>query len=156
MMSGRHLFAFVLAGLAVALAAGSLTLYEGPLRAQAARVLVFGSPLVEIRAPRTDQFIPQGSVEVVVAFPSLERTSADTFRCLLNGRDVTHLLTRGENGAAGAILGAVEGENRLRVEVFGRPWWGSQWFEDTDEVTFHVRPIPSLDRAQRARSRLAA
>ena len=80
-------------------------------------------------------------------YPRAWGTAAETFRCFLNGRDVTEGLTRGANGAAGSLLGAIEGPNRLRVEVFGRPWWGGGWFEDAVEITFHVRPLPYFDRA---------
>jgi hypothetical protein len=131
----------LVAGLGLALAFGV------DLREAATRALLFGQPLLEIRSPAPGQAVAQGGVEVIVRFPVAERTAADTFRCLLNGRDVTPALTRGENGAAGSVIGAIEGENQLRVEVFGRPWWGGPWLEDAAEVRFSVRPTPTMDRA---------
>lgn len=120
---------------------------EGELRGALSRTLLFGQPLLEIRSPAPGQAVAQGGVEIVVHFPAADRTASDTFRCLLNGRDVTPSLTTGENGAAGSVLGAIEGENHVRVEVFGRPWWGGPWLEDAREVRFRVRPLPTMDRA---------
>jgi hypothetical protein len=129
-------------------AAGVLRLESASeLRGALSRALLFGQPLLEIRSPAPDQAVAQGGVEIIVHFPAADRTASDTFRCLLNGRDVTLALTRGENGAAGSVLGAIEGENHVRVEVFGRPWWGGLWLEDAREVRFRVRPLPTMDRA---------
>lgn len=146
-MSKRPWLFVSLLAVAVLAAAGTAALRDPGLRGRAARLALFGSPLLEVNAPLPEQWIAQGGVQVVVRYPLADRTAAETFRCLLNGRDVTERLTRGANGAAGSVLGAVEGANRLRVEVFGRPWWGGGWFEDAVEITFHVRPLPGLDRA---------
>jgi hypothetical protein len=135
---------FAAAGL---LAAGAAALLVLGAREGVTRALLFGQPLLEIRSPAPGQAVAQGGVDIIVHFPVAERTASDTFRCLLNGRDVTTALTRGENGAAGSVIGAVEGENRLRVEVFGRPWFGGPWLEDAAEVRFRVRPTPTMDRA---------
>jgi hypothetical protein len=94
------------------------------------------------------QVLAQGEVEVFVHFDDATRIAPETFRCLLNGRDVTAELTRARNGAVGSLIGAVEGENHLRVEIFARAWWSDRYFEDSRDVTFRVRPLPDLDRAQ--------
>jgi len=72
---------------------------------------------------------------------------SETFRCVLNGKDVTRLLTVGANGAAGAIFPLRVGENHLRIEVFGRGWWAGRLFEDRIDARFRSRPPPALDRA---------
>ncbi len=145
--SGRA-FGFLLIGGFLAAGVLALTLVVEPsLRLEARRMLLFGSPLLELQAPLDGQWVAQGQVEIIVRFPAVERTSSPTFRCLLNGHDVTTGLTRAENGAAGSVLGAIEGENHLRIEVFGRPWWGGPFLEDSLELRFHVRALPTLDRA---------
>ena len=143
----RAFVGFCVAAAGIAAVAGLLVALGVDLRESLSRTLLFGQPLLEIRAPAPDQAVAQGGVEIIVHFPAADRTASDTFRCLLNGRDVTLSLTRGENGAAGSVLGAIEGENWVRVEVFGRPWWGGPWLEDAQEVRFRVRPLPTMDRA---------
>jgi hypothetical protein len=148
MAAPRRAFVAVFAVATVIVAGGALLVAAGSeLADSVSRALLFGQPLLEIRSPAPGQDVAQGGVEIIVHFPLADRTASDTFRCLLNGRDVTPSLTRGENGAAGSVLGAVEGENHVRVEVFGRPWWGGPWLEDAREVRFRVRPLPTLDRA---------
>lgn len=126
---------------------GALAVLDPGLRDRLARRLLFGGPLVEIRAPHPEQWVAQGGVDIVLRYPDASRTAPETLRCLLNGREVTSLLTLAENGAAGSVIGAVSGENLLRVQVFGRPWWGRIYLEDTVELVFYVRPLPSFDRA---------
>jgi hypothetical protein len=141
-------FGFLLFGALAVVGVVGLTLAVDPdLRIEARRMLLFGSPLLDLRTPLDGQVVAQGRVEIIVQFPAAERTSSQTFRCLLNGHDVTPDLTRAENGAAGSVLGAVEGENHLRVEVFGRPWWGGPFLEDSVERRFQVRALPTFDRA---------
>ncbi len=148
MATPRRAFVAVSAAAALAVAgAVALAISGADLREVGSRALLLGQPLLEIRSPAAGQAVAQGGVEIIVHFPAADRTASDTFRCLLNGRDVTPALTRGENGAAGSVLGAIEGENRLRVEVFGRPFWGGPWLEDAQEVRFRVRPLPTMDRA---------
>jgi hypothetical protein len=139
----------ILAALAVALVTvACLALYTKPsLARQGLRAAFFGRPLLQVTSPARGQILSQSGVEVLVRFPRAERVAPGTFRCLLNGRDITRELTRGENGAAGAVLGAQEGENHLRVEVFGRGAWLDRFYEDAEEVTFRVRPLPFFDRA---------
>ena len=82
----------------------------------------------------------------LVRFPAEERSESKTFRCLLNERDVTHLLTVGRNGAGGTVFPAPEGRNVLRLEVFGTTWLRAGFFQDALEVHFDVDPRPSLNR----------
>jgi len=142
------IFGFSLLALGLMVAAGGLWLaQDAVLRRTVARFLLLGGPLLEFRAPEAGQLMPMGSVEVIVAFSSSDRVAPETFRCLLNDQDVTRHLTLGRNGAGGSLHGLLEGENRLRVEVFGRGWWPGRFLEDARELTFHVRPLPTLDRA---------
>ena len=120
---------------------------HGSLSERARRLVFLGRPLVKVVRPTPGQQMPFGGVEVEVGFSGHGRVAVDTFRCLLNNRDVTHLLTLGSNGARGAILGLTEGENRIRIEVFGRGWWSARYFQDSRTVVFRVRPHPNLDRA---------
>ncbi len=129
------------------LGAGIWAVFGRTAQEAAGRVILFGEPLLEVRAPHPGQWVAQGGVEIVVQYPVSERIAWETFRCLLNGHDVTDRLTRGRNGAAGSVVGAVEGPNLLRVEVFGQTWWGGDYLEDAVELTFRVRPLPALERA---------
>jgi len=123
---------------------------QGPaeLRSQARWLLLAGRPLLELHAPRAGQLVSLGSIEVIVGFPAADRVVAETFRCLLNDHDVTEHLTLGQNGAGGSVYGLLEGENRLRVEVFGRSWWPGRFLEDARELSFRVQPLPAIDRAR--------
>jgi len=107
--------------------------------------VVLGRALLDLRSA-PPEVVPPGGVAVVVHFPDTSRVLADTFRCVLNGKDVTSLLSVGGNGAAGSVFPLRVGENRLRVEVFGRGWWPGRWYEDAVEVTFRSRPLPPLDQ----------
>ncbi len=122
----------------------------------AERWLLRGHPLLEFRAPKAGQVVPVGSVEVIIGFPAAERVVVETFRCLLNDQDVTQHLTLGRNGAGGSVQGLLEGENRLRVEIFGRGWWPGRFLEDARELTFRVQPLPTMDQAEVTRAREAA
>ncbi len=122
----------------------------------AERGLLLGRPLLEFRAPKAGQLVPVGRIEVIIGFPAAERVVVETFRCLLNDQDVTQHLTLGRNGAGGSVQGLLEGENRLRVEIFGRGWWPGRFLEDARELTFRVQPLPTMDRAELTRAREAA
>jgi hypothetical protein len=117
------------------------------LRTAALQRLLFGGRLIEVAVPRPAQVLGQGGIPVLIRFPKLERTAAASVRCLLNGVDVTERLTLGGNGAAGSLWARRDGRQTLRVEVFGQSWWGGPYFEDAVELSFEVRPNPSLDRA---------
>jgi cold shock CspA family protein len=134
--------------IAVALALLAAPLVPGvpELARTTLRAAVFGGPLLELRAPLRGQIVPEGGVDVFVSFRDAEQVAPGTFRCLLNGRDVTADLTQGRNGAVGSLIGALEGDNHLRVEVFGRSGWLDRFVEDADEVSFRVRPLVNLDR----------
>ena len=120
---------------------------EGTFGERAHRLIFLGTPLIDVLRPSPGQQMPFGGVQVQVGFADGERVAVDTFRCLLNEQDVTHLLTLGSNGATGSVFGLVEGENRLRIEVFGKSWWSARYVQDARTVVFHVRPFPNLDRA---------
>jgi hypothetical protein len=112
------------------------------------RLLYIGAPLFEVRLPRTgDEPLRSGSIELFVGFAPGERVAWDTFRALLNGRDVTAELTLGRNGAHGNLLGLIEGENQLRLQIFGRSWWGGDYIEDEQVLQLQVAGHPDLDRA---------
>ncbi len=113
---------------------------------QLSRGLVLGLPLIEVRSPRPGQLYAPGSLPVVVSFRPSERVAPGTFRCLLNGRDVTHQLSLGTHGAAGSVVPLREGENSLRVEVYARGFWPGRFFEDAVDVPFRVRGGLMLDR----------
>ncbi len=149
-----RIFGVSLLGLG-ALAALALTGAGGGLGA-AERRLLLGRPLLEFRAPKAGQVVPVGTIEVIIGFPAAERVVVETFRCLLNDQDVTQQLTLGRNGAGGSLQGLREGENRLRVEIFGRGWWPGRFLEDARELTFRVQPLPTMDRAEVTRVREAA
>ena len=138
-----------------ALAALALNGAGAGLRA-AERWLFLGRPLLEFRAPQAGQLVPVGRIEVIIGFPAAERVVLETFRCLLNDQDVTQQLTLGRNGAGGSVQGLLEGENRLRVEIFGRGWWPGRFLEDARELTFRVQPLPTMDRAELTRAWEAA
>jgi len=106
-----------------------------------------GRCLLEVRAPHGSAVLPMGGVEVLVGFREGAMVLPETFRCLLNNDDVTERLTLGENGAGGRLYGLVEGENRIRFEVFGQGWWPGRYFEDVREVILHITPLPNIDRA---------
>jgi hypothetical protein len=112
------------------------------------RLLFIGAPLFEVRLPaQVGQPPHSGSVEVFVGFAPGGRVAWDTFRILLNGHDVTGELTLGRNGAHGKLLGLTEGENQLRLQIFGRSWWGGHYVEDEQVLRLRVAGRPDLDRA---------
>lgn len=113
------------------------------------RLIHWGGPLMELYLPVGDQQFSDGAIEVLVSFPFEDRAAVHTFRCLLNDEDVTRRLTRAANGAAGSLVIPRDGENRLRIEIFGPSRLTRQWLEDHLEVSFRIRPLPSLDRAER-------
>ena len=105
-----------------------------------------GPVLLEVLSPLPGAAIGLDGVEVLVQFPQAVAAS-ETFRALLNGADVTELLTTGENGCYGKLLGLLPGDNVLRLEVFGRvPWSSDQLFEQSREVRVRMRPPQNLDQ----------
>ena len=121
------------------------TVGDAPNRALR-RALFLGAPLLEIRSPQPAQLYAPGGVPVLVAYLDAERIAPGTLRCLLNGRDVTHQLTLGSNGAAGRVYPAREGRNSLRVEIYAQGFWTSRYFEDSIEIDFQVRSAHRLDQ----------
>jgi len=106
-----------------------------------------GGGLIELKHPASGVRVPHGGLAVLVAFPDQDRVLPDTFRCVLNGRDLTRELARDREGATGSLSPLREGSNRLRVEIFGRGLWGDRFYQDVVEVEFEVPPLYTLDRA---------
>lgn len=112
-----------------------------------AGLLPLGSPLLRVEAPRAGEVVGPAGLEVMVRFTDTGRVAPETFRVLLNGADVTESFTTGENGSVGRLHSLLDGENRVRAEVFGRsrlvPWL---LVEEGDEISVtHRRPL-DLDR----------
>lgn len=105
-----------------------------------------GPVLMEVVSPAPGATIGLEGIELLVQFPG-DAAAAETFRALLNGADVTDLLTTGENGCYGQLLGLLPGDNLLRLEIFGRaPWSDRQLFEQSREVRVRMRPPQNLDQ----------
>ena len=120
-----------------------LLLVEGP----ATGFLLSRRTLLAVQLPEAGSEFPQGGVAVLIEFPEEARVAPETFRCLLNGRDVTDLLTVGRNGVAGSIFPVREGANELELEVFGRARWGDWLVEDHLAIPFRALPLIYMDRA---------
>ena len=147
---GKRLSLFALLALMVLGAAAALVPRVQPgleLDRMLRRLPFAGRALLQIRAPDANQLLREGAVQVLVTFPDEAHVLPETFRCLLNDVDVTDRLTLGQNGAGGEIYGLMEGENRLRFEVFGQGRWSRQYLEDVREVRVRVASPPGLDRA---------
>jgi hypothetical protein len=119
----------------------------GEFGSRVRRLLFIGAPLFEVRIPERHDALRVGSIEVFVGFAPGDRVAWDTFRALLNGRDVTSELTLGRNGAHGTLVGLTEGQNQLRLQIFGRSCWGGRYIEDEQVVLLRVAGHPDLDRA---------
>jgi hypothetical protein len=112
------------------------------------RLLFVGAPLFEVRLPDSAHVVLRsGAVELFVGFAPGDRVAWDTFRALLNDRDVTPSLTLGRNGAHGKLFGMTEGPNHLRLQLFGRSWWGGHYVQDEQVLVLSVVGRPDLDRA---------
>ncbi len=94
-----------------------------------------GPVLLHVDAPVDGAVIGPDGLEVLVRFATRDRAAAETFRALLNGAEVTEDLTTAQNGAWGRLHGLLDGENVLRLEIFGRSWTGS------DRLVEHVREV---------------
>jgi hypothetical protein len=105
-----------------------------------------GPTLLEVLAPEPGAEVGLAGVELLVRFPS-DAALAETFRALLNGADVTDQLMTGENGSSGRLVDLLPGENRLRLEIFGRvPWAPDRYFEQSRELRIRMRPPVELDQ----------
>lgn len=99
-----------------------------------------GERFLWVETPVSGDVVPPRGIDVLVLFASHGRVAPETFRCTLNGVEVTQLLTTGENGAAGHLYGLLDGENVLRLEIFGRTWWsGDSLVERSREVRIRLR-----------------
>ena len=116
-------------------------------RVELERFAYLGPPLMRVDAPVHGLEVPVGSVDVAIEFAGGERVLIETFQCLLNGSDVTDSLTVGRNGAVGAIVGLREGDNRIRLRVFGRSLWTGSFVDEEHDFVVRVRALPFLDLA---------
>ena len=138
---------FALASAAIALGWVMLAPASIALRDSARGWLFVGAPLMEVQTPATDLELPVGAVDLLVAFVGGSRVAVETFECWLNDDNVTATLTLGRNGATGSIVGLHEGENHIRLRVFGRSWWGGEYVEEQRSFVVRVRPLAFLDIA---------
>ncbi len=106
-----------------------------------------GPPLMRVQTPWDALEVPVGAVDVLIEFPDRERVAVETFACELNGLDVTGSLTIGRNGAVGEIVGLREGDNRIRLRVFGKSFWSDRFVDEDLVFVVRVRPYPFLDLA---------
>ena len=147
MRRGIPIFGAILLAAAAGTAGAVAGLRGGP-RAEALRATIYlGPPLLRVREPQPEGYRLLGGADVLIEFSSQQRVAPETFRCLLNGRDVTDQLTVGRNGVAGSVAPLLEGPNTLRLEVFARSWWGGRYFQDSYELVLDARAPLSLDRA---------
>jgi len=116
-------------------------------RAELAQFVYVGPPLMRIETPAAGSEVPVGAVDVLIEFPDGDRVAAETFECSLNGLDVTDSLTVGRNGVAGQVVGLREGDNRIRLRVFGRSFWSDRFVDEERELVVRVRSMPFLDLA---------
>jgi hypothetical protein len=134
-------YAVLFAVMAVLLAAA------GWFRADLVHFVYVGPPLMRVQNPEDQIEVPIGAVDLEIEFPDQGRVAVETFECLLNGLDVTDALTVGRNGAVGEIVGLREGDNRIRVRVFGRSFWGDRFVDEERMFIVRVRAAPFLDLA---------
>jgi hypothetical protein len=106
-----------------------------------------GPSLMRVQNPEDRSEVQIGAVDLEIEFPDRDRVAVETFECVLNGLDVTDALTVGRNGAVGEIVGLREGENRIRVRVFGKSFWGDRFVEEERVFLVRVRAAPFLDLA---------
>src|SRR5262245_61742891 len=116
-------------------------------QAELVRFAYLGPPLMRVEAPAHESEVSVGAVDLVIEVPAGERVAVETFQCLLNGMDVTESLTVGRNGAVGEIVGLREGDNRIRLRVFGKSLWNGRFIDEERDFVVRVRPIPFLDLA---------
>ncbi len=135
----------VTGGLCVALAL--LLAGPGGPRERAQRILHVGGPLFKVLRPAGVAETGIGAIELHIGFSPGNRVASDTFRCLLNGDDVTDTLTLGRNGAHGELRGLTEGPNRITLQLFGRSWWSGRYVQDERRIVVRVRGARGLDRA---------
>lgn len=103
--------------------------------------------LIHVVSPEPGTVVGLAGMDVIVRFPDAGRVRAETFRALLNGADVTQDFTTAGNGAYARLSALLDGENVLRVEVFGEGWWPpGVLLEDTREVRVLLRRPVDLDR----------
>jgi len=135
---------FAVTSVLLALAALSAWVFQAEL----AQLVYVGPPLMRIETPGSlHSEVPVGAVDVLIEFPDSDRVATETFECSLNGLDVTESLTIGRNGVAGQVVGLREGDNKIRVRVFGRSFWNNRFVDEERDLVVRVRSLPFLDLA---------
>jgi hypothetical protein len=134
-------FVTLFAVIGVLLAAGAW------FRADLVQFAYVGPALMRVQNPHEHSEVPIGAVDLEIEFPDQNRVAVETFECLLNGLDVTDALTVGRNGAVGEIVGLREGENRIRVRIFGKSFWDDRFVDEEHVFIVRVRAAPFLDLA---------
>lgn len=125
----------------------ALSMAAWVFRAELVQFAYLGTPLMRVEAPEHGAEVAVGAIDLVIEFAGGERVVVETFQCLLNDLDVTESLTVGRNGAVGEIVGLREGDNRIRLRVFGRSLWSGRFVDEERDFVVRVRPIPFLDVA---------
>jgi hypothetical protein len=106
--------------------------------------IAIGRPVIEVQSPSPEQRVGVDGFELLASFEPAD-VAPSTIRVLLNGADVTAACTTGSNGVHGRLQGLLDGENRVRVEVFvRRP--GGLWVEQAREVRIWFRPPLGFDQ----------
>ena len=119
----------------------------GWFRADLVHFVYVGPSLMRVQNPEDQSEVPIGAVDLEIEFPDRDRVAVETFECSLNGLDVTEALTVGRNGAVGEIVGLREGDNRIRIRVFGKSFWGDRFVDEERVFIVRVRAAPFLDLA---------
>jgi len=131
------------AGILLVAALGVLWRCGGSLH----RALWLGRPLMQIQALERGAIVPQEGLLLRVSFSEPSLVATETFRCELNGVDVTaRMLNLDATGVSGPLHPLHEGVNTLRVGVFGSGWLGG-WVEDVIELEVRARTMLYWDRA---------
>jgi len=116
-------------------------------RPELTQFVYLGPPLMHVDTPTAGTEVPVGAVDVMVEFAEGDRVAPETFEVSLNGLDVTDTLTVGRNGVAGQVVGLREGDNHIRLRVFGKSLWNGHFVDEERDVVVHVRSLPFLDLA---------
>lgn len=94
-----------------------------------------GPPALALVRPLEGERVGPAGLAVVVRFGDGQAVP-ETFRALLNGADVSRLFTRDGGEATAHLHGLLDGENTLRVEVFGPAAAADCWPDLLPEGTF--------------------
>lgn len=104
-------------------------------------------PLLRVETPLDGATVDVAGLELLVRFPEPARVEAATFEVRLNGADVTGRVQVADNGVHGRLQGFLDGENRLEIAVFGRPWWApGVWVEQRRRLRLTYRSPTDWNR----------